>query len=577
MPTYENVKYLTLPQQVEKNRTDIQKIQNDSDKYATNDRVDNIIAEIAENVDGVSAAEIVDARKGKSLLGDKIEEIDTIIAENAGKFELQNWELQNKIRKVRPIISFVDDDGSSKVMNKIYPLMQTYGIPYVFAIPTHVIGQSGRLTVENMNDLVAIGGEISSHTNSWDDLTTLTKTEIENSLSTSKEILNNLGFEVDTICYPQGGVNDDIVEIARKYYRFGRKTNYKSMINGSPLETFDALVTPLGSYFETITEAPYDTDTLDYYKYMVDKAVSENGWLIFMTHCAASQHDEDQQTYLEQTIQYIQSLNIPILSFKDALNERANIVDIGRYWINDITKEHFVIGCDGKSSGNWLQSNYKVLPANTYTLSNQPGDFNFGSIINIITSTTNAPETSTGILTSTMVSASGNYDYGYVRQEYKLTEKNTTYVRYSLNSVSWSDWQLLNSVVVYPNNSRNFNSSINDFQVRGISYVRMTLNEAGSPLNFGGGLLITNRTAGYEQLQYQEFVGENNPERFFRRHWTGSVWGDWLRITPVALTTAQRNSANFQRNIGDQVFDTTLGVPVWWNGSNWVDSTGTAV
>ena len=40
--------------------------------------------------------------------------------------------------------------------------------------------------------------------------------------------------------------------------------------------------------------------------------------------------DETQLQYLRDVIEYIQSLEI-IMTVRDALNERANIVDIGRY------------------------------------------------------------------------------------------------------------------------------------------------------------------------------------------------------------------------------------------------------
>jgi hypothetical protein len=30
-------------------------------------------------------------------------------------------------------------------------------------------------------------------------------------------------------------------------------------------------------------------------------------------------------------------------------------------------------------------------------------------------------------------------------------------------------------------------------------------------------------------------------------------------------------------NIGQQYFDTTLGVPIWWNGSAWVNASGAVV
>lgn len=45
--------------------------------------------------------------------------------------------------------------------------------------------------------------------------------------------------------------------------------------------------------------------------------------------------------------------------------------------------------------------------------------------------------------------------------------------------------------------------------------------------------------------------------------------------TVSAGTTAERPATDLQ--IGQQYFDTTLGIPIWWDGTNWVDATGTTV
>jgi hypothetical protein len=45
--------------------------------------------------------------------------------------------------------------------------------------------------------------------------------------------------------------------------------------------------------------------------------------------------------------------------------------------------------------------------------------------------------------------------------------------------------------------------------------------------------------------------------------------------TPSAGTTALRPSTGLL--VGQFYFDTSLGIPIWWNGSNWVDATGTVV
>ena len=43
--------------------------------------------------------------------------------------------------------------------------------------------------------------------------------------------------------------------------------------------------------------------------------------------------------------------------------------------------------------------------------------------------------------------------------------------------------------------------------------------------------------------------------------------------TPQNGATADRPTQNLQ--VGQFYFDTTLGIPIWYNGTDWVDATGT--
>jgi hypothetical protein len=43
--------------------------------------------------------------------------------------------------------------------------------------------------------------------------------------------------------------------------------------------------------------------------------------------------------------------------------------------------------------------------------------------------------------------------------------------------------------------------------------------------------------------------------------------------TPQNGITADRPTQNLQ--LGQFYFDTTLGIPIWYNGTDWVDATGT--
>jgi hypothetical protein len=46
-------------------------------------------------------------------------------------------------------------------------------------------------------------------------------------------------------------------------------------------------------------------------------------------------------------------------------------------------------------------------------------------------------------------------------------------------------------------------------------------------------------------------------------------------VIPESGITASRPITDLQ--VGQQYFDTTLGYPIWWDGSDWVDASGTVV
>jgi hypothetical protein len=46
-------------------------------------------------------------------------------------------------------------------------------------------------------------------------------------------------------------------------------------------------------------------------------------------------------------------------------------------------------------------------------------------------------------------------------------------------------------------------------------------------------------------------------------------------LTPDSGTKTQRPLTNLQ--VGQQFFDTTLGIPIWWNGAHWINASGTTV
>lgn len=50
-------------------------------------------------------------------------------------------------------------------------------------------------------------------------------------------------------------------------------------------------------------------------------------------------------------------------------------------------------------------------------------------------------------------------------------------------------------------------------------------------------------------------------------------------IVPDSGTTANRpaNTILIKLQVGQVYFDTTLGIPIWWDGTDWVNASGTVV
>ena len=70
----------------------------------------------------------------------------------------------------------------------------------------------------------------------------------------------------------------------------------------------------------------------------------------------------------------------------------------------------------------------------------------------------------------------------------------------------------------------------------------------------------------------QHFDVLNNVLRLYFNQLSSSIN---LLASPAAGNTASRPAIGLQ--VGQQYFDTTLGIPIWWDGSDWIDAMGTVV
>jgi hypothetical protein len=59
-------------------------------------------------------------------------------------------------------------------------------------------------------------------------------------------------------------------------------------------------------------------------------------------------------------------------------------------------------------------------------------------------------------------------------------------------------------------------------------------------------------------------------------NWLLRAW-QILRAAEDSGVTAARPTKNYELWVGRPYFDTTIGLPIWWNGSDWIDAAGNIV
>lgn len=508
----------------------------------TQSQLDQIVIEGDSSVEAAQARVKADGTVYNTLR-DRLNDSDAQLMETKNKLKLEGWELQSKTRKIKPLVTFVDDDGRKEVLTKLKPLSEQYNIPFVVTVYVRAIEENPNYM--NKEDLIylqnELGWEISSHSYNHPRLDELSEEEQEFELRYSKEVLEGWGLKVNNFCYPFDSRNDKTYELVRKYYRTARRSY--GGINTVPLETYRLRSVPLGSW------QLEGQDTLEFYKSQVDKAIEQNGWLIFMTHCADPNHDDVQQQYLEQTIQYILSKNVEIVTFDQASDILGNIIDIGDFTKDDLYRDHFVVGVDGSVSSSTIDKTVMSVPADTYNAHNVPSDFPPGKVIYNRVTTSNSdgmPILIGGTLKTTTVGVYGvtSLQYSNLVQEYYPFGNVGIYRRRALDAQNWSDWKRVDSIdyISPPNNVSN-DSPINEFREQSITYTRISAPNATGFPETQAGMLITNRLENVNSLNWQEYHVYNS-NNVYRRYWTEqNTWSDWellnssiIRLAPNSVT-----------------------------------------
>jgi len=115
-----------------------------------------------------------------------------------------------KIEDGKKPIVLTFDDGYDDAYTQAYPILKKHNMTATFYIITGQIGNSERMTVDQIKELDANGMIIGSHTKNHLDISSLSTSQLEIQLSESKSYLEQLlGHPVVDFCYPAGKYNQD--------------------------------------------------------------------------------------------------------------------------------------------------------------------------------------------------------------------------------------------------------------------------------------------------------------------------------------------------------------------------------
>jgi peptidoglycan/xylan/chitin deacetylase (PgdA/CDA1 family) len=465
--------------------------------------------------------------------------------------------------RTEPLVTFAFDDGTTDDVDVFKPVFVSEGVPGSICVITsqmNVVDEYGmrHLNATELKELKELGWTVASHTHNHADLATLTTDEeIDTELKTSHDILKGLGLDYDIIVYPKGSVDDNVVKIARRYYKIGldiarNKANYPPNINNMLISRQSGLSQP--------------STTIADCKAAIDAAINTGNWVIFEDHAQYGFYNNpDNVELLRQLIQYIKSKGIRIVNLRDGFNMKANIVDVGElsdpYYMR-IAKNGQIIS--QQFNGAYYEMKKDTTITNTTPISSFPRRVTEIPFSNAEATSSAFPENKGG----TLITHRQSYDSGdnFAYQIYVIYNSYSMYKRrWNYQSGVWDAWDRIDSMgKMSTPNQYTASTAITSFPSNQITITKITSAVTGFPLS-SSGILETYYydTAGLK-YNYQIYKPQGI-NRFYMRHWdtTNSVWTEWITLgemlplytdatLPVASSSNQGRMIFIQKSAGTQ-------------------------
>jgi len=256
-----------------------------------------------------------------------------------------------------PMITFIDDDGNVKVLEKWEPVLKEKKNKLTIAVVSSWVDNQ-EPTVMDWSTLHRLnreyGVEMVSHTHEHKHAQQLTDEEVEKEFREAQKVLKREGFTHNVIVQPFGENTKSVRTISRDYARANIAT--KEGINTLPLDTFRLNRVSLG---ESVN------NTWEYYKSRLDEAIESNGWIIFKSHSQYESFNQEQIELIKQIIDYSREKKMMEVTVEEALNRIGNLIDGGDYTDKAGTSEYFVLDAEGKLHARTLSKDYYTLKFNS--------------------------------------------------------------------------------------------------------------------------------------------------------------------------------------------------------------------
>lgn len=417
------------------------------------------------------------------------------------------------------IVTFIDDDGYTDFLTKFKPIADSKGIKVTLGIVTDWVGTSGKLTVDQLHQLQNEGFEIASHSKTHVELKIQTISMIDAELKLSQDWLKANGFNgYKYFVYPFGNTDVNVKNAVRKYYdyAFDNSLNYNTM----PIDNF------------RVQRVDADYATLSALQTSLDNAISDNGWLVLLSHTYRPDGDiNSAATFsiakMTQFIDYIQSKNVPIMTVSEALKYKGNIISAGEY-----TQDGFAVSKNGQSK---VTNNIPIVVKNTSTeqMDLPITGYKADTLTIVPIYTGNDTFKNTGGTMTVFRSCQKNFSYA----TFTLWSSNVLYMRKwdDSNSV-WGSWEDLykiqgKTIDVLTQSLNNMDAAITTY--RADTETIVPLHGSKDTLLSLGGVMRVFRSS-LSNFSYATYTPWNTNSLYMRK-WndTTSAWGTWAKISAV--------------------------------------------